>query len=242
MSLTGDGRIDGVLNVAFLPGQTPVGGDYDLWFCPDRTVLPDDGADDNGDCIGPFIQNRNGTTETQFVLTLEFFGDDDSLLESLCGTELIVHDYSGGGHSNWLAWDCGFGAEVPNPMTLACLPDPVAVGAVVTCEVEFGDPSIDILWAASYGTVFASQGVTLGADGRGTFTFVAPAAAQGLPVTVELVEWDPISVVQVSGTAVPTRLPAGEGQNGLPLGVTLAGLMVLAGAGVLRLRRAGAAA
>jgi len=128
-----------------------------------------------------------------------------------------------------------------SPLALSCSPDPVVAGGVVTCVITGGDPGIDILWRASYNPAFASQGVRLDAEGNGSFSFVAPAAALGLPVTVELVEWDRTAVVTV-GRLLPTRVPAGEGQGGLPLGVTLGGLLVLAGALRLRLRlgRAGA--
>jgi hypothetical protein len=125
-----------------------------------------------------------------------------------------------------------------HPMRMACTPDPVVPGATVTCEITQGDPGIDILWRASYNPVFAGQGVRLDEDGRGTFTFVAPRTAQGQVITVELVEWLPVATLQVSGVPLPTRLPAGEGPLGVPLGLALGALM-LTGAAVLRLRRAG---
>jgi hypothetical protein len=127
-----------------------------------------------------------------------------------------------------------------HPMELMCTPDPVVPGGTVTCEITQGDPGIDILWRASFGgSAFVERGVTLDADGRGTFTFVAPLAARDQVITVELVEWSPSATVQVSGVPLPTRLPAGEGSGALPLGLAFGGL-VLAGASVLRLRRAGA--
>jgi len=155
-------------------------------------------------------------------------------------------DYVGGDDQRYQAWYF-FEAEPAaepvvdpvNPMTLSCSPDPVAVGAVVTCVIEKGDPGIEILWRASYNPAFAGQGVKLDAEGNGSFSFVAPAAALGLPVTVELVEWDRSAVVTVGGP-VPASVPAGEGEGGLPLGLALGGLVVLAGAS--RLRRSGAVA
>jgi hypothetical protein len=141
-----------------------------------------------------------------------------------------------------------FGAATPtpaatrHPIELVCSPDPVAPGGTVTCEITGGDPNVDILWSASYNPTFAVQGVTLDADGRATFTFVAPRPAQGQPITVELVEWDRTATVQVTGAALPVRVSAGEGQGALPLVLTLGSLVLLAGGAAMRLRRAGAAA
>jgi len=129
----------------------------------------------------------------------------------------------------------------PHPIALSCSPDAVVAGGAVTCEITGGDPDVDILWRASYDPTFASQGVRLDAEGRGSFSFVAPVAALGLSVTVELVEWDRVAVFTV-GVPVPASVPAGEGPGGLPLGTTLGGLLVLAGALRLRLRRSGAVA
>ena len=123
-----------------------------------------------------------------------------------------------------------------HPMQLACSPDPVSVGGTVTCQITGGDPSIDILWEASYGTVFVRQGVTLDAEGRATFTFVAPAASRGLPIMVGLVEWNRTATVNVIGTAVPTRIAAGGGSGSVPF-APAAALLVLAAAAAIRLRR-----
>ena len=120
-------------------------------------------------------------------------------------------------------------ASQPVPPTLACSPSPVQAGLEVTCEVAGGDPNIEILWSASFGgDPFASQGVRLDASGRGTFTFVAPAAAIGQEVAVELVEWlAPISV-SVLGGPIPASIPAGSGST-VPLGLVVIGLLVAAG-------------
>ncbi len=119
--------------------------------------------------------------------------------------------------------------------TLVCTPDPVAPGALVTCEITGGDSGIDILWNASFNGVFAGQGVTLDDQGRGTFTFTAPRAAAGQSLSVVLVEWtNPISVA-VTGQALPASLPAGEGSGGVPaLPLMLAAGLL--GAAVWRLR------
>jgi hypothetical protein len=51
-------------------------------------------------------------------------------------------------------------------------------------------PNIEILWSTAFGgRTFASRGVFLGPDGTASFTFLAPAEAAGLPITVELVAW-----------------------------------------------------
>ncbi len=126
------------------------------------------------------------------------------------------------------------------PPTLLCAPSPVRVGDAVVCEIESGDPRIEMLWQAVFdGRAFAGQGVMLDGSGRGTFSFVAPADSLGREVTVELVEWlRPVSIGVVGGP-IPTNVPAGEGT--LPLafgvlvvlgvlsGVTLAGGRVFSG-------------
>jgi len=118
----------------------------------------------------------------------------------------------------------------PLPLTLVCTPDPVFAGATVTCEVGRGDPNIDILWRAALADVFAEAGVTLGPDGTGTFSFVVPIDARASTYTVDLVEW--LAPVELNIVAVaPTRIPAGEGTGGLPLGL-LALSVALAGAAV----------
>jgi len=176
----------------------------------------------------------------------------------LDGLYVIVHDYPGEGmsaspseglHSNFIGplrvSGCASDEEeleaevVPSAIQLACTPDPVVPGGTVTCEVSSGPADFEILWNASFGSVFAGQGVILDADGRGSFSFVAPRGAAGQSVSVELVDWLRPLDVQVSGALVPARIPAGEGSGALPLafgGV----LLLVAGSGVLRLRRASA--
>jgi hypothetical protein len=136
---------------------------------------------------------------------------------------------------NFLAGGAGGGTESVPP-SVGCSPAPAA-GATVTCTVTGGQPGIDILWRASYSPVFAEGGVTPGADGTGTFSFVVPAAARGQEVMVELVEWTapaPIGVVG-GGVLVPTSVPAGEGRGGPagPLAVAV-GLALVAGMVVRR--------
>jgi hypothetical protein len=128
---------------------------------------------------------------------------------------------------------------VSTPPSVGCEPMPAAAGATVSCTVTGGEPGIDILWRASYNPVFAEAGVTLGADGTGTFSFVVPAAARGEEVMVELVDWAaPMSLgVSSSSGVVPTRIPAGEGPGAPtgPLAVTVALALV---AGMVVRRRA----
>jgi hypothetical protein len=119
--------------------------------------------------------------------------------------------------------------------TLVCTPDPVAPGGTVTCEITGGPAVFEILWNASFNGTFALAGVMLDADGRGTFTFVAPRAAAGQSLSVVLVDWtQPISVA-VTGQALPRSLPAGEGNGGMPVPALLLMLGLTAGA-VWRLR------
>lgn len=105
--------------------------------------------------------------------------------------------------------------------TLACDPTDPPVGATVTCTIAGGDADIDILWRATAGdAVIASTGVRLGSDGTGTFSFVVPASAFGLPIGVELVEWTAPLAVGVAGGPVPSTVPAGEGPT-LPAAIFL---------------------
>jgi hypothetical protein len=119
--------------------------------------------------------------------------------------------------------------EGPVPPSIACGPLPATVGAMVSCTVTGGDPSIDILWRAAYGPVFAEAGVALDVGGKGEFSFVVPAAAFGAELTVELVEWlAPLPLGTVS-SPVPTSIPSGEGPVpawGFVLFVLTGGLML----------------
>jgi hypothetical protein len=65
--------------------------------------------------------------------------------------------------------------------------------------------------------VFAGAGVTLDGAGKGQFSFVAPCAAAGQAVSVELVQWARPNAIAVTDGAcglIPTRVPAGEGPVG----------------------------
>jgi len=96
-------------------------------------------------------------------------------------------------------------------LALACTPDALRVGTLVTCTITGGDPGVDILWRAAYNPVFAGAGLTLDQDGAGTFTFTVPRAALGRGLTVELVEWTtPLDLGIVAGPT-PTSVPAGGG-------------------------------
>jgi hypothetical protein len=100
--------------------------------------------------------------------------------------------------------------QAPVRPTVTCTPDPVRPGGTVTCQVESGPSDHEILWRALRDDTFVSLGVLLGADGSGTFTFVAPSAGSSRSIAVELVGWDTATSVTVLSTA-PTRIPAGEG-------------------------------
>jgi hypothetical protein len=117
--------------------------------------------------------------------------------------------------------------SVPPVSTLAlmCEPGSVPPGALVTCTVTGGEPSTSILWRASASPAFAGQGVTLDANGSGTFSFRVPTSMAPGAVLVELVEWDRAATVMVTGSVLPSRIPAGEG---VPAGrVALLGLGLL---------------
>jgi hypothetical protein len=118
---------------------------------------------------------------------------------------------------------------------LTCAPDPVAPNGTVTCEITGGPANFEILWNASFDGTFAGAGVTLDADGRGSFTFVAPRAAAGQSLSVVLVDWTRPVTVAVSGTVLPRSLPAGEGQGSVPASGLLA-LAALAAGAAWRLR------
>ena len=126
------------------------------------------------------------------------------------------------------------GSSSASAIALACAPAVAVAGGRVTCTVTGGEPDIDILWRAAYNPVIAEAGVTLDADGAGSFSFVVPRAALGQPLTVELVEWTaPVSLGVVAGP-VPGGVPAGEGSS-LPAGW----LVVLVGfAAAVVMRRA----
>ena len=110
------------------------------------------------------------------------------------------------------------------------------VGEVAPCTVTGGDPGRQIFWRAAYNPPFAGAGVTLDADGVGTFAFTVPAAALGQVVTVELVDWlAPVSLGVVGGP-VPTSVPSGGGP------VPVWSLVLLALGGGLALRRMSAVA
>jgi len=149
--------------------------------------------------------------------------------------------YFEGGELGFTPQDCNATVStVVSRLRLECTPDPVAPGALVTCEVTGGDPGIDILWEADLGGVFATAGVALDANGRGTFTFRAPVGAAGRSIAVRLVDWSVTDAVLVTGDAIPNRLPAGGGPSGPAPGVLVAGLMLATGLGVARLRRGAA--
>jgi hypothetical protein len=103
------------------------------------------------------------------------------------------------------------GASAPDTSVAMSCEGTRAVGSEVTCTVSGGDAGIDILWQAAYNPVFASAGVTLDADGNGTFSFAVPPAALGQELTVELVAWLSPASLGVVGGPVPASVPAGGG-------------------------------
>jgi hypothetical protein len=116
---------------------------------------------------------------------------------------------------------------------LECPAEPVAVGQRVTVPFTRSGGEVDYLWNVSVdGAAFGGAAVQAAADGTGAFSFVVPAGAQGKRVVAELVEWSSCTF-EVSGTALPTRLPAGEG----PRGLQLTGLVALLGVAAFAARR-----
>lgn len=109
MTLTGNAMIGStVLVESIVPGSL-IGGDFDLWACPNQDLLPRDDQDDelNGDCVGPFIQSRTGDSTT-FLLGFDPVrdaGNEEAAQDfwaSICGKYFVINDYPGGGHSNWI--------------------------------------------------------------------------------------------------------------------------------------------
>lgn len=109
MVLEGTPRLGSTVTVTAKVSDSLVGNDFDLWACPDQSIYPNDGAPEaeNGDCVGPFIQARLGDS-TSFLLGYDPVrdGEDNPEAEdfwsSVCDKYFIVHDYPGGGHSNWI--------------------------------------------------------------------------------------------------------------------------------------------
>lgn len=119
-------------------------------------------------------------------------------------------------------------------LVLTCEPDVASPGQLVTCTVTGGDPGVEILWRASASPAFASAGVLLDAEGRGTFSFRVPASIGTRPITVELVDWARTAPVAVVKPPVPVLVPAGGGRPGdrLPAPVAASILMLLGTAGL----------
>lgn len=57
MTLTGDAVLGSYMTVAFKNGETPVGGYYDVWMCPNQDVKPID-LGQTGDCVAVTFWNR----------------------------------------------------------------------------------------------------------------------------------------------------------------------------------------
>jgi hypothetical protein len=167
-----------------------------------------------------------------------------ALLDGAFGTEPDEADFADSddyldARDAWLAAlpriDCGQTNDAPatDSFAVTCEPTAVSVGAFVTCTVTGGDPGIDILWRASASPAFAGAGVTLDADGRGTFTFQVPPTVGDGPILVELVDWGRSATVTVAGTLVPSRIPAGGGPRPV---APLAGTLLLLGVAVVLAR------
>ena len=145
MTLTGTpGFGEDLLVEAKVPG-TMVGEDFDLWFCPDQTLLPVAEGDDNGDCVGPFIQTRTGDSTT-FVLTLDMLeaqAEDlgiEDVAGAVCGLSFIVHDFPEGGYSNWVGpWSCTNAQTSSTSSGMQAINVGVTVGGPVPASVPAGE-------------------------------------------------------------------------------------------------------
>lgn len=207
-------------------------------------------ADDSvaiGSGTGTF--SGSATPATSGTYKVRTFATNATATSYGAEVEVAVTVPDGGGGGGGGGGGAGPTPAVATGPTLSCRPDAPAVGTTVTCDVAGGDADIDILWRASAPDEFASQGVRLGPDGAGTFTFAVPAGAAGRDLTVELVAWGASQVLGVPAAtatdmvALPTVVRAGGGpvDGPLPLRGASVLLAVVLPAAVLalRTRRAG---
>jgi hypothetical protein len=240
-----------VVNLVMLIGSLGGPNNPATWdFTQDFAVLSDNRGSAAGNGSGLTRREKvPGGTGADFQVTgsegsgaIQFVGSFTSLSWTVSAPEL------------WASWNLGatsasIGPETPEtPVTTTaaptiavdCQPDPVRPGGTVTCEITGGDPDVDILWRASIEGTFAEQGVTLDGNGRGTFAFPAPVDADGRTILVELVEWNAADTVEVAGSPLPARIPAGEGPpRGLPQAIVLLSLLLLGAGSFGRWRAAG---
>lgn len=201
-----------ILDERFDFGNTGIGdeGQYDVWVM---------GASPS---VESFVFENTQTPLQQGAIEDDLNASiDNALLASF-----VEIDCDGGG-----------GTVVPvtpvSALALACEPAVAAVGSLVTCSVTGGDPGIDILWRASAASDVAAGPVTLDAAGRGTFSFTVPASAGDGPIVVDLVDWGRTATVVMSGSLVPSQVPAG---GGAPFGRAALTLLALLGAGLVAAR------
>ena len=116
---------------------------------------------------------------------------------------------------------------------VACDTSAPTVGARITCTVTGGEAGVTILWRAAYNPVFAGEGVTLDADGTGSFAFTVPTSALGSELTVELIDWTGPLRLGVVGGPSPTRVAAGHGSVPTVPILTVIALAAVAGAALL---------
>jgi len=232
-----------VANIVMIIGSMGSGGGNSAtWdFSQDIIILSDNGEVAGGSGLERTVKVPGGTgsdyqvTGDEGAGAIQILGSFTSLSWTVSAPEI------------WASWNVGATSASPFPaeqaaaptVAIECRPDPVRAGEVVTCDITAGDPGIDILWRASTDATFAEAGVTLDADGRATFTFLAPRDADGRTILVELVEWGASDTVGVVGS-LPGRIPAGDGPAGRTM--TMVALVVgLVAAGFVG-RRLGAGA
>ena len=130
-------RIDNDIFVESLIAGSLTGNDFDLWACPDDSIVPrDNGA--SGGCDGPNIESREGRDTNTFTLSEPRYG-------RFCNWLIIIHDYSSGGHSNWFGPLLGAdGQPLDNcPNALAQAPNPPAPVATPAAPTPAPEPVAD---------------------------------------------------------------------------------------------------
>lgn len=233
--------VDG--NVTFDGGSSVVERGFVYSLDPEPTLSDSSVAVGSG--TGTF--SGSATPSTSGTYAVRAYATNGTATSYGAELEVSVTVTGGGGGDD--GGDDGGGGGGVTPVvaagpTLSCRPDAPAVGATVTCDVAGGDADIDILWRAGAPDAFASQGVRLGPDGTGTFTFEVPPSAAGRDMTVELVAWGASTLLRVpavagdGAAAVPTGVRAGGGpaDGPLPLRGSTALLAVALPAAALALR------
>jgi hypothetical protein len=154
------------VTVAAIVSGSLGGGDFDLWACPDQTLLPRDNGE-SGNCVGPNIQSQTGDSTT-FTL--------DSQYANFCNWYVVVNDYPSGGHSNWVGPLLGVNnCENSLPGT----PDAPAAPSVAAATAQ-----VTVTWSAPAdgGSAITGYTVQLSTNAGGLWSDAVGACA---PATTE---------------------------------------------------------